>query len=121
MTYGYDHGYIDLKDALKDYLRESGITLQDLLSAMDEEKGGIMEALSQRIALTDEDRRELERSLQSKQLNLLLFVVQAFYVINMPGLYKGRVIYPVRGDVMRGERVTVEGLRMIARTLGIRI
>jgi DNA-binding transcriptional MerR regulator len=121
MTYGYEHDYIDLKDALKDYLKENGITLQDLLSVMDEEKEGIMEALSKRVALTDEDRHELERSLQSNQLNTLLFVIQAFYIINLGGLYKGRIIYPVREDVMRGGKVTTEGLRKIARALGIHL
>ncbi|MBS7609867.1 hypothetical protein KEJ19_04785 [Candidatus Bathyarchaeota archaeon] len=121
MTYGYEHDYIDLKDVLRDYLRENGITLQDILSIMDEEKEGIMEALSKRVALTEEERHELERSLKSSQLNTLLFVIQAFYIINLGGLYKGRIIYPARDDVMRGGIVTAEGLRKIARALGIHI
>ena len=45
-------GYIPLRKALKDYLKEQGTTLSDILSIMDEEKKGIMEALRERIRLT---------------------------------------------------------------------
>jgi len=112
-------GYIPLKKVLKDYLREHGITLRDLLSAMDEDKEGIMEALSRRVHLTREQRRALERGLSSRDLNLLLFVIQAFYIINPSGLYKGFIIEPVREDVMFGDKVTFEGCKMILKALGI--
>jgi len=111
--------YIPLKKVLKDYLREHGITLRDLLSAMDEDKEGIMEALSRRVHLTREQRRALELGLSSRDLNLLLFVIQAFYIINPSGLYKGFIIEPVREDVMFGDRVTFEGCKMILKALGI--
>ena len=111
--------YITLKKVLKDYLREHGITLRDLLSAMDEDKEGIMEALSRRVHLTREQRRALERGLSSRDLNLLLFVIQAFYIINPSGLYKGFIIEPVREDVMFGDKVTFEGCKMILKALGI--
>ncbi|MCD6470180.1 hypothetical protein J7L29_05215 [Candidatus Bathyarchaeota archaeon] len=111
--------YIPLKKVLKDYLREHGITLRDLLSAMDEDKEGIMEALSRRVHLTREQRRALERGLSSRDLNLLLFVIQAFYIINPSGLYKGFIIEPVREDVMFGDKVTFEGCKMILKALGI--
>ena len=112
-------GYIPLKKVLKDYLREHGITLRDLLSAMDEDKEGIMEALSRRVHLTREQRRALELGLSSRDLNLLLFVIQAFYIINPSGLYKGFIIEPVREDVMFGDKVTFEGCKMILKALGI--
>ena len=111
--------YIPLKKVLKDYLREHGITLGDLLSAMDEDKEGIMEALSRRVHLTREQRRALELGLSSRDLNLLLFVIQAFYIINPSGLYKGFIIEPVREDVMFGDKVTFEGCKMILKALGI--
>jgi len=111
--------YIPLKKVLKDYLREHGITLRDLLSAMDEDKEGIMEALSRRVHLTREQRRALELGLSSRDLNLLLFVIQAFYIINPSGLYKGFIIEPVREDVMFGDKVTFEGCKMILKALGI--
>jgi len=114
-----EEDYIPLKRVLKDYLREHGITLGDLLSAMDEDKEGIMEALSRRVHLTREQRRALELGLSSRDLNLLLFVIQAFYVINPSGLYKGFIIEPVREDVMFGDKVTFEGCKMILKALGI--
>ncbi|MEM1530823.1 MAG: hypothetical protein QXL20_03730 [Candidatus Bathyarchaeia archaeon] len=111
--------YISLKRVLKDYLREHGITLSDLLSVMDDDKEGIMEALSKRVYLTRAQRRALERGLSSRDLNLLLFVIQAFYVLNPSGLYKGLMIEPTREDVMVGDKVTFEGCKMILRALGI--
>ncbi len=82
--------YVELRQALKDYLRDAGITLQDLLGVMDEEG------------------RTLERRLTSKELNLLLFVVQAFYILNASGTYKGRVLYPAREDVVLGDKVSFQ-------------
>jgi len=111
--------YIELRRALKDYLGDAGITLQDLLGVMDEEKGGIIEALRKRIHLTEEEGKALERRLTSKELNILLFVVQAFYVLNTSGTYKGRVLYPTREDVVRGDKVSSQGCKMILRALGI--
>jgi DNA-binding transcriptional MerR regulator len=111
--------YIPLRKALKDYLKEQGITLNDLLSVMDEDKEGIMEALSKRVYLTRKQREALETWLSSKDLNLLLFVIQAFYILNPSGLYKGLIIEPVREDVMIGDKVTFEGCKMILKSLGI--
>ncbi|MEM3193959.1 MAG: hypothetical protein QXH97_03125, partial [Candidatus Bathyarchaeia archaeon] len=101
------------------YLREHGITLKDLLSVMDEDKEGIMEALSKRVYMTRAQRMALERHLSSRDLNLLLFVIQAFYILNPSGLYKGLIIEPVREDVMVGDKVTFEGCKMILKALGI--
>ncbi len=111
--------YIPLRRVLKDYLREHGITLKDLLDAMDEDKEGIMDSLSKRIYLTRDQRKALERGLSSRELNLLLFVIQAFYIINPSGLYKGFIIEPVREDVMFGDKITFEGCKMILKALGI--
>lgn len=111
--------YISLRRVLKDYLREHGVTLSDLLSVMDDDKEGIMEALSKRVYLTRAQRRALERGLSSRDLNLLLFVIQAFYVLNPSGLYKGLIIEPTREDVMVGDKVTFEGCKMILKALGI--
>ena len=111
--------YIDLRSALKDYLREQNITLSDLLSVMDEQKEGIMEALRKRVHLTEAQSRALEENLTSKQLNLLLFVVQAFYLLNPSGTYKNLIIEPTRGDVMHGDKATFEGCKMILKALRI--
>lgn len=111
--------YISLRKVLKDYLKDNGITLNDLLSVMDEDKEGIMEALSKRVYLTEAQRMALERGLSSRDLNLLLFVIQAFYILNPSGLYKGLIIEPVREDVMVDNRVTFKGCKMILKALGI--
>jgi hypothetical protein len=113
--------YISLRMVLKDYLKEEGITVNDLLSVMDEDKEGIMEALGKRVCLTSEQRKVLERNLSSRELNLLLFVIQAFYILNPSGLYKGLTIEPVREDIMRGDKVTFEGCKSILKSLGISV
>ena len=110
-------GYIHLRKALKDYLKEQGTTLSDILGAMDEEKKGIIEALQERIQLTEEQSRVLERTLSSRDLNLLLFVVQAFYLLNPSGLYKGLAIEPTRNEVVWGNKVTYEGCRTVLKAL----
>lgn len=113
--------YIELKTALKDLLRENRITLDDILSAMDEEKQGLMDALNQRVTLEEEECRLLEKSLTSKVLNLLLFVIQTFYITNPSGTYKGQVIYPVRDEVVLGMKATMEGLKRVGRALGVHV
>lgn len=111
--------YIDLRTALKNYLKEQGVTLSDLLSLMDEQKEGIMESLRKRVHLTDAQSRALEENLTSKQLNLLLFVIQAFYLLNPSGTYKNFILEPTREDVMHGDKVTFEGCKMILKALRI--
>jgi len=112
-------GYIDLRRALKNFLKEKGVTLQEVLSLMDEDKEGIMEALKKRVHLTEAQSRALERNLSSRDLNLLLFVIQTFYIVNPGGLYKGLIIEPTREDVMWGNKVTFEGCKMILEALRI--
>lgn len=111
--------YIDLRLALKDYLREHGLTLDDILMAMDDDKEGVLEALRKRTLLTEDELTQLERKLTSRQLNTLLFVIQVFYIVNISGLYKGRMIYPCRDDIVKNNRVTAEGVKMILGALGI--
>ena len=111
--------YMDLRTALKNYLKEQGITLQDLLSSMDEDKEGIMEALRKRVYLTEDQSRILEEKLTSKELNLLLFVIQAFYILNPSGMYRDFIIEPTREDVMYGDKATFEGCKLILRALRI--
>ena len=111
--------YIDLRVALKNYLKEQGITLQDLLSSMDEDKEGIMDALRKRVYLTESQSRILEEKLTSKELNLLLFVIQAFYILNPSGMYRDFIIEPTREDVMYGDKATFEGCKLILKALRI--
>jgi len=112
-----EKGYIPLRKALKDYLREQGSTLSDLLDLMDEEKRGLSEALWERVQLTNQQRRFLEQSFTSRDLMLLLFVAQAFYIINPSGMYKGMVVEPTRDEVMLGQKISYEGCRLILKAL----
>ncbi|MCS7120280.1 MAG: hypothetical protein RMJ07_04650 [Nitrososphaerota archaeon] len=112
-------GYIDLRRALRDYLRDQEVTVSDILDLMDEEKEGIMDALAKRVRLSREQRKALERNVSSRDLNLLLFVIQAFYLLNPSGMYKGLMIEPSREDVVSGDMVTYEGCLRILKALKI--
>jgi len=113
--------YIDVKLALKDFLRDNGLTLDDILSAMDDDKEDAIEALRKRTLLSKHELEQLEREATSRQLNTLLFVIQLFYLANPSGLYKNRLIYPCRDDAVRDGKVTAESVKQILKILGIRI
>ncbi|MEM2940808.1 MAG: hypothetical protein QW304_04570 [Thermoproteota archaeon] len=109
--------YIPLKKAVDDYLKEQGLTVADIVRVMDEDKEGIAESLRKRCAISFTTERRLLEKLTSRQLNFLIFVVQAFYIVNIPGMYKGLIIYPERELVVTGEKVTEEGLKRILKAL----
>jgi DNA-binding transcriptional MerR regulator len=111
--------YIHLRKALKDYLKEQGVTLSDLLDVMDEERQGIMEALQKRVHLSEAQSRALQHNVRNRDLNLLLYVVQAFYLLNPSGMYKGFTIEPLRDDVVGREKATFEGCKRILKALRI--
>jgi len=108
-----------LKRAVNDFLSEAGLTLQEVLSLMDDEVGGIDESLRRRVLLDDVSAKRLESALSSRQLNYLIFVLQTFYIINPSGMYKSMSLIPAREEVMMGERATIEGVRSILRALDI--
>jgi hypothetical protein len=110
--------YIPLKKAVDDYLREQGLTVADVVAVMDEDKESIAESLRKRCAISFRTERQLLEKLTSKQLNMLIFVIQVFYMINIGGVYKGLIIYPERDSVVSGQKVTEEGLRQILKALG---
>ncbi|MEM1508729.1 MAG: hypothetical protein QW291_06430 [Thermofilaceae archaeon] len=114
------HQLITLKDALKDFLKDAGLTLQDLLSAMNEEPSGIIESIMTRIDVDEHEAEILERLYAAKQLNLLLLVIQVFYLINPSGYYKGFLLYPPREKIIGPNgKVTKEGLKLLLRSLDI--
>lgn len=86
---------------------------------MDEEKSGLMEALHRRISLTESQSRDLDLGLSSRELNLLLFVIQTFYIVNPSGMYKGEFIEPAREGVVLYQKVTFEGCKRIMKSLRI--
>ncbi len=110
--------YIPLKKAVDDYLKEQGLTLSDVVAVMDEDKESIAESLRKRCLISLKTERLLLERLTSRQLNMLIFVIQVFYIINIGGIYKGLIIYPERSSVVSGQKVTEEGLRLVLKALG---
>lgn len=111
---------ITLREALADFLRDSGLELSDLLSAMDEDPEGIVESLMARVEMDEEEAKRLERMFTARQLNLLILVVHTFYYANPSGYYKGYLIYPPREAVVGPSgKVTWKGLQLVIRSLGL--
>ncbi|MEM1521627.1 MAG: hypothetical protein QW407_01630 [Thermofilaceae archaeon] len=111
---------ITLKDALRDFLRDSGLSLSDLLSVMDEDPRGIVESLLRRVDISEEEAVQLEQRYSPRQLNLLILVLHIFYYSNPSGYYKGYLIYPPRDLVVGATgKITREGLHLILRSLGL--
>lgn len=114
------HRLITLKDALRDFLNDAGLSLQDILSVMDEDPRGLIESLMARIDIDEHEAELLEKLYTAKQLNMLLFAIQVFYIANPSGYYKGFLIYPLREKVVGPSgKVTREGLSLLLRSLGI--
>ncbi len=114
------HRLIRLKDALKDFLKDAGLSLQDVLSAMDEDPSGLIASLMARIDIDEHEAELLEKLYTAKQLNMLLFAIQVFYIANPSGYYKGFLIYPSREKVIGPSgKVTREGLSLLLKSLGI--
>ncbi|OYT40094.1 MAG: hypothetical protein B6U89_03090 [Desulfurococcales archaeon ex4484_58] len=108
---------IPIEHALNDLLREYGITIDDLLIAMRYEDLDVYDELVKRI---DNPTKELLAELASlswRTLALTLFVLQAFYIINPSGLYKGCIIDPPREVVMRGFKASCSGLKILINRL----
>lgn len=111
--------FIHIRRALDDFLEEKQIEIQDILSVMDEEVKGIERYLREKTLLREEEIEKLVRKYSSRELNLLIFVLQTFYIVNMGGLYKGRLILPLRGEILQGNKATLEGISKLLRALGI--
>lgn len=111
---------ITLKDAFKDFLEDADLSLQDLLSVMDEEPSGIIASIMARIDVDEHEAEVLEKLYTAKQLNLLLLAIQIFYIINPSGYYKGFLLYPPREKIIGPNgKVTKEGLKLLLKSLGI--
>jgi len=112
---------IHLKEAVEDLLKEQGIVLKNVLDMMDEGSDSTMESLSRISGLSEEQLSSIVEMLSYRQINMLTFAVYALYLNNMSGLYKGMILVPNREEVMIGQRVTFNGLSMVARALGMNI
>ena len=95
--------------------------LKDVLDMMDEGRDSTMESLSRISGLKEEQLSFIAERLSYRQINLLTFALYALYLNNVSGLYKGMVLVPNREEVVIGQRVTFNGLNMVARALGMGI
>lgn len=109
-----------MREALRDFLKDSGLSLSDLLSAMDEDPRGIVDSLLKRVDISEEEAKKLEGRFSPRQLNLLILVVHIFYYANTSSYYKGYLIYPPREAVVGPSgKITREGLQLIIRSLNL--
>jgi hypothetical protein len=113
--------FISVKKALENLLKEYDITINDVLDAMDEDRISVEASLRKICTLSDEELEEIENRLSSKEINLLIFLIHAFYIADLSGLYKDNLIAPSREEIMVGGKVTFEGLKKLARALGFTI
>jgi len=113
--------YVTLKNALYDFLREKSISLNDILDAMDEDPIGLEESLLKRINISRDNVLKIIKNYTARQLNLLIFVIQVFYLSNYSGMYKNRIIIPLRDEVIDlNGKITKNGLRNIIKALGLK-
>lgn len=113
--------YVKLRDALKDFLKEQDLNINDILEVMDEDFEGIISSIRKRTGISRGEIEELLREYGPKRLNVAILTLQIFYLNNPSGLYKGRIIIPERSKIIRDEKVTIEGLRDIIIEIESRI
>lgn len=108
---------IPIEAALRDLLREYGVTVEDLLVAMMSENLDVYGELVKRIDRVTKDVYETIYSFPWRLVALTLFTLQAFYLANPSGLYKGYVIDPPREAVAVGDKVVFHGLMYLVNRL----
>ncbi len=112
---------VPLRRALEDFLKQHGLTIADVLDAMDETKEGALESLRKRAHLSDRDIKFIEKYLSARDINLLVLALQVFYLSYPGGLYRNLLISPTREEVVGPDgKVTREGLLKVMSALGIR-
>lgn len=110
---------VHLRRAVEDLLSEYGISLKDLLSAMDEERESVRGSLQRIASLSEEQLILIESKLRTTEINYLVFVIQAFYIINQTGLYKNLVVIPEKDYVMEGRKASFDGIVAVSKALGL--
>ncbi|MCS7367510.1 MAG: hypothetical protein NDF52_06495, partial [archaeon YNP-WB-062] len=105
--------YIKLRDALKDFLKEHNITIDDILEVMDEDPEGIIKALQKRTGISRSELEELISKYGVKRVNMAILALQVFYLNNPSGMYKGKLIIPEVNEIIRDGRVSADGIRRI--------
>lgn len=113
--------YVPLRKALEDFLKQFGLTVEDVLDAMDETKEEALESLRRRANISEQDLHFIEMHLSAREINLLVFAIQVFYLSYPGGLYRNLLVTPTREEVVGPDgKVTREGLIRVMSALGIR-
>lgn len=108
---------IDVYRAFLDLLKEYGITVEDLLTAMRSEGIDVYDEIIKRISYSSPFIEKTVYSLPWRKAAILLFILQTFYVVNISGIYKGYLIDPPRELVMDGLKVKPPGIILLIRKL----
>ena len=108
---------IPIEQALNDLLREYGITINDLFEAMLVEDIDVYEELLKRLETKSKDIVASIYSMPWKLVALTLFTIQAFYIVNPSGMYKGRLLDPPRESMIVGNKVKYSGLLLLINRL----
>lgn len=108
---------LSVESALKDLLIEYGITFEDLFLAMYSENIDVYGELLERIEVKSRDVIETINNLPWKLAALTLFTIQALYLANPSGLYKGYLLTPSREEVVVGNKVRFSGLLFLINRL----
>ena len=108
---------VSVEEALKDLLREYGISLDDLLMAMREEGIDVYEELIKRIEYPSKDLIAYIYNLPWKLVALTLFTLQALYIVNPSGLYKGCFLDPPRNLIVSGNKATRRSIIVLTTRL----
>ncbi len=114
---GEKRGYIPVKNALLDLLREQGLSINDLLEAMRLENIDVYNELKKRLLYRDRMVEVFIESLNWRGAAILLFAVQALYIINPAGIYKGYLIIPLHDQVVFKDKILPHGLIILAKSL----
>jgi len=108
---------IPVEKALLDLLREQGITVNDLLAAMREEGIDVYGELVKRLVYPARDTVAYIYGMPWKLAALTLFALQALYIVNPGGLYKGFLLDPPREIVVLGDKVKPQGVVLLSTRL----
>ncbi len=108
---------LNVLKAFYDLLREYGITVNDLVKAMEEENIDVYRELIDRLTIKSKDIVSIIYSLPWRKACILLFIIQAFYIINIPGQYKGYLLDPPREAIVSGNKVKPQGLVYLIKYL----
>ncbi|MEM1768506.1 MAG: hypothetical protein QXH77_04015 [Desulfurococcaceae archaeon] len=105
--------WITVDKAFVDLLHEYGITIDDLLIAIEYSNIDVYSELIKRLDNCTRDIVEFINGLPWKTVALLLFIVQSLYIVNTTGLYKGYRLYPPRDSIVVSFKISFNGLLIL--------